>query len=129
MRELAVVPGEFARFDQHSRDGRTMTANELGRRMHDDISAILEWPAEIWRGKGIVYHQGNSGFVGDCCDGLNVQYITTWIADGFPIEGACARGEGAPVIFGIGTVDKNGVDAPCAQGQVELGVCTTLEAA
>jgi hypothetical protein len=61
LRELAVVPGELARLDDHAAHGGAVAAEELGGRMHDDVGAVLDRPAQIGRGEGVVDHQRHAG--------------------------------------------------------------------
>ena len=61
LRERAVVPGEFAAVDDDAADGRAVPADELGGRMHHDIRAVLDGPAQIRRGESVVDHQRQIG--------------------------------------------------------------------
>ena len=62
------LPVEAAAVDQHAADGDAMAAQPLGRRMHDDIGAVLERPAQVGRGEGVVDHQRQPGRVRDLGD-------------------------------------------------------------
>ena len=49
-----------------------MAANELGRRMDDDVSSILKWATQIGSCEGIVNNEWNTGLVGNVGDGADV---------------------------------------------------------
>ena len=55
--ELAVAPVELARLDDHAAHGRAVAADVLGRRVHHDVGAPLDRPAQVRRGHGVVEHQ------------------------------------------------------------------------
>src|SRR6266568_6001033 len=129
MREVAVVPGEPAGLKQNTRDGGSMTSDELGCRMHDDVGAMFKWTTQEWCGKGVVYHQGNTGLMSNIGNGTDIEHIAARIADGLTVEGAGARSEGATIIFGIGTIHEDRMNAPGTQSQVELCMGTPVEAA
>ena len=42
-------------------DDEAVAADPFGQRMHDDVGAVLDRPAEIGRGEGVVDQQRNAG--------------------------------------------------------------------
>src|SRR6185312_10081486 len=112
MSKFAIIPGKLTRFDQYATDGGSMSTDEFGRRMDHDISSMLKRSTEIGCGKGAIHDKWYTSFVGDIGHGSYVQHVTTWIADGFTVEHTCTRRDGTPIIFGIGAIHKNGIDAP-----------------
>src|SRR5215469_8589183 len=97
--------------------------------MYDDIRSMLEWPAQVGSSKSIINNQGYSNFVRYVSNSTNIQHITTWIAYCFTIQRACAWCQSASIILRVSTIDKNGVDTPGAQSQVELSVGTAIQTA
>src|SRR5579884_3785990 len=97
--------------------------------MHYDVGAVLEGTAEIGCSKGIIDDERQASFVGNLGNSLDVEDIPPRVADGLPIECACARSDSAPVVFRVAAVNKDGIDPPGAQGNVKLGVCASVKAA
>src|SRR5579875_2254409 len=91
LRKFPIVPGEFARLNQHARDRGAVPADEFCRRMYHDVRAILEWPAEIGCGERVVYHQGHARLMRDLRYRLDVEHIPARIADRLSIQHTRAR--------------------------------------
>src|SRR3546814_18049084 len=60
---IVLKPVEAAGVDDDAADRRTVARQELGRRMNDDVGAVLDRPAEPGRCQGVVDDQGNAGFL------------------------------------------------------------------
>ena len=71
--KLAVVPGKAAGLDDDAADRRAVPADELGGGVDDDVGAMLDRPAEIRRGEGVVDHQRHTGLVRDLGDRGDVE--------------------------------------------------------
>ena len=71
-REVAVAPVEAAGLDDHPAERRAVAAEELRRRVHDDVGAPLDRPAQVRRGDGGVDHERDAGVVGDGGQALEV---------------------------------------------------------
>ena len=52
----AGFPVEITTIDDHASDGGAVPADELGRGVHQDISAPLQGSAQIRRGEGVIDH-------------------------------------------------------------------------
>ena len=71
LRKIAVAPRKLARFDQDAAHRRAVAAEVLGERMHDDVGAVLERPAQVRRCQRVVDHERDAGAVrdvGERCD-------------------------------------------------------------
>src|SRR6266566_8278142 len=129
MREIAVIPGKLSRFDQYACDRSTMPTDKLGRGMHYDISSMLKWSAQVRSCKGIIDNQGYPSFVCYVRNGTDIQHITTWVANCLTIQGTCMGRECASIVHRVCAINKNGVDTPGTQCQVELRVRAAIKAA
>ena len=127
LREAALVPGKAAAIHDHAADRRAVSADELGGRMHHDVGAVLDGPAEIGRGEGVVDDQRQVVLVRDRGDGGDVEHVHARVADGLAVEHAGARRDGAAEIFGIVGIDEGGLDAEAAEADVELRVGAAVE--
>src|SRR5258708_15957948 len=85
MRELAIVPGELARLDQHARDRGAMPADELGRGMHDNVASILKRTAQARSSEGTIDHQWDTGLDVNICHRSYVEHIAARAPDGIPV--------------------------------------------
>src|SRR5579859_1126012 len=92
-----------------------MSTNELGGGMHQDVRSMLQWATQIGRCEGIIDDERHSRFVGNIGDGADVQYVASRVANGFAIEDPYTRCNRAPVVFGIGAINENSMNAPGAQ--------------
>src|SRR5207245_7734099 len=63
--ELAVAPVELAGLDDHAAHRGAVPADVFRRRVHDDVRAPFDGPAEVWRGYRVVQHQWNFSFMRD----------------------------------------------------------------
>src|SRR5438874_8336911 len=107
MGELAVIPGKFARFDQHTGNRGPMPTNELRRRMDDDIGSILKGAAQIRRCKRIVHNQRQARFMGNISHSPYIEHIAAWIANGLTIKDTCAWRDSFLVILWFRTINKD----------------------
>src|SRR5947209_6814177 len=106
-----------------------MAANKLGRRMHDDICSMVKWSAQIGSGKGVINDEGHACLVRDIGDRADIKHIPSRIADGFAVKSAGARCYSPSIIFRIGAIHKDRVDAPGTQRNVKLRMRTSVETA
>ena len=80
-REAAVGPVEPAGLDDDAADGRAVAAEELRRRVHDDVGPELHRPAEVGRRQGGVHDEGHAVAVGDGGQPLEVGDRPRRVAD------------------------------------------------
>ena len=76
------APIEPAAVDNHAADGDAMAADPLGGRIHHDIGAKLDRPAEIGRRERVVDQQRDFCLMRDVGHLGNIQHFETGIADG-----------------------------------------------
>ena len=98
-----------------------MTADELGRRMHDDVGPVTEGLRQVRGGEGAVDHQGMLVVMRDCRHSLEIEHVSLGIAQRLGEEGLCVGPDGgAPGFEIIRVVDKGHLDP-------ELGQCVVEE--
>ena len=92
-RELVRVlrPGELSRVDQRAADAGAVAAQVLGERVHDDVGAVLERPAQVRRGHGVVDDQRNAVPVCHLGQCREVGDVARRVADGLAEYRARAR--------------------------------------
>ena len=79
----AGLPVELAAVDDDTAERGAVTADELGRGMHYDVSAVFDRAEQVRRGKGGVHHQRNVVRVRNVRYRLNVDNIGVRVTEGF----------------------------------------------
>ena len=79
--KAAVRPLERAAVDDDAADRRAVAADELRRRVDDDVGAVLDRAAEVRRGERVVDDQRRAVLVRDLRHRLDVEDV----AAGLPI--------------------------------------------
>jgi hypothetical protein len=126
-REPPVVVGEAARLDDDAGDGHAVAADELGRRVHHDVGAPLDRPAQVGRGEGVVDHQRDAVLGGHRCHSLDVEHVGPGLPMVSPYTSLVLSVMAAAKV-GV-RVDERDVDPHAPQGHVELGVGAAVEIA
>src|SRR4051794_37370413 len=106
-----------------------MATDELGSGVDDDVRPMLEGSTKVRRGKRVIDHERYARFMRYLGDGCDVEHGDAWIPDRFPVEHSRPWRNGAAEVFRIGRIDKDDVDAPTAEGDVELGIGAAVESA
>ena len=84
--------------------------------MHDDVGTMLDGPAEIGRGEGVVDQQRQAGVMRDLRDPGNIEHLEAGIADGLGDHQPRPRRNGSPESLEIARLDKGRRDAEAGQG-------------
>ncbi|CAI7977538.1 hypothetical protein FRAHR75_360018 [Frankia sp. Hr75.2] len=122
----AVV--EPAAVDDDPADRGAVAADELGRRVHDDVGAVLERPVQVGRRQGVVDDQRYPGLVRDGRDALGVEDVPARVADRLAVEGArLGAYRGPPGVKVVRVVDERHRDAELGQRVVEQVVGAAVE--
>ena len=122
-------PVKAAAVDNDSRHHGSMPAEEFGRRVVDQIGAVLQRLEKPRRRQRRVDQQRNTGRVRDAGHCLNVEHVEPRIADRLAEKkpGVGARG-GAPAVD-VARPYKAGLDAEAPQGVVQQVVRATVQRA
>ena len=72
---------EGSRVDDGTAERRSVSGEELARRVHDDIGAPLERAVQVRGGEGVVDDQRHAGLVRDGGDGGNIQDLVARVRD------------------------------------------------
>src|SRR5207237_4413208 len=99
--------------------GGAVAADVFGRRVHHDIGAPLERPAQIGRGDRVVDHERDARFAGDLPDRLDVDDVDERIAERLGVQDLRVLLYRAAEILRVVRVDEGGVDAELAQIDLE----------
>ena len=97
-----------------------MAAEKLRERMHDDVGAVLDRPAEIGRGQRVVDDVGHAGFLGDRRDRLDVGDDAARIGDRLDEDRLGLRRDRALEAADVVGVRPHHVPAEILEGVVEL---------
>ena len=88
-----------------------MTAHKLGRRVNNDIRAVLNGTHEPWRGKGIVHYQRDGVVMGKVCQSLHIHDIAVGVAHALHKDRTCAGGYGWLEKVCLARVHKGGFNS------------------
>ena len=129
-REVAVVPRELAGVDHHAAHRGAVAAEELGRRVDDDVGAVLERAAQVRAGERRVDHQRDAGVVGDLRERLEVGDRARRVGDDLGVEqlGAAGLDRGGERVGAVGGHER-GLDPEPPQRHVEQRVGAAVERA
>jgi hypothetical protein len=115
--------------DQYTADGSAVTAEELGRRVVDEIRAMLEGLEQVRRRKGRIDQQRYAVLMRDPGDRGNIQHVEPRIAERFAEQQAGVRAQrGAPAVQ-IAGFDESRFDAEAAQRVVQQIVRAAIQGA
>src|SRR5450759_2151139 len=105
-----------------------MSDDELGGRVNNDISAMLEWLYQVWCRKCIVQYQWYPILVSDISGGANIQGIKTWIADGFSIDSFSPIIDGSTEVFRVTAIHEANSDSQFRERVMEEVICSAVQA-
>lgn len=122
------APVELAAVDDDAADGGAVAADPLGRRVHDDVGAVLDGPQEVAaRAESVVDDEGHTLGVGDLGDGLEVGDVVARVADALDVDGlGLVVDQGGDLVWVV-AVDEFSLDAEARQEDFELVVRATVE--
>ncbi len=119
---------ELPPVDDDPADRRAVTADELGRRVHDDVGAVLERAAQVGRGERAVDHERDVVLVRDRGHALEVEHVALRVPDALPVEGPRVRANrGAPGVEVVGVVDEADLHPELRERVVQLVVRAAVE--
>ena len=97
-------------------------------RVHDDVHAVAQRLAQVWRRQCVVDDERDLVVVGDLRDAFEVEHVTLGVAESLPEErlrvGPDRRGPGGEV---VGVVDERRLDAQLGQRVVQEVVRAAIE--
>jgi hypothetical protein len=124
LRELlgVLAPRERAAVDEDAADGGSVAGEPLGRRLPDEICAVVDRPAERGRRERVVDEHGRAVFVSDLGDPLDVGGDERRVTDRLEVDvgGVFVYRLGVPLV--VERVDESGRDATALDGVCEVGV-------
>ena len=123
------LQAKLAAVDDDAADRRPVPAQELGGRVEHDVGPVLDRPAEVGRGHGVVDHQRHAGFVGDGRHAGDIQHVHARVGDGLAVDRAGLRSDGSAEVLGVVRFHELGFDAEAAEADVELRVGAAVERA
>src|SRR5581483_1984374 len=125
--ELAVAPVELARLHNHAAHGGAMAADIFRGRVHHDVRAPLDRPAQVGRGHGVVDDKGNLGLVRDLRERLDVDNVDERVAERLGVEQLGVLADGAAEVFRLIRGHECRVDAELLEIDVQQRVRAAVE--
>ena len=119
---------ELPAVDDDAADRRAVSADELRRRVHDDVGAMAQRLAEVWRADGVVDDERDLVVVRDLAHALEVEHVALRVADRLAVERArLGPDRGGPGLEVVGIVDERDLNAELGQRVVEQVVGAAVE--
>ena len=116
-----LAPVELPTVDYHTANGSAVSAYPLGRRMDDDVGAVLDGPYKVSsRAECVVHYNRDASCVCDLGNLLEVGDVVFRVADGFYVDGFCVVVDGGFEVFGLVTIDELGFDAETRESNFKL---------
>ena len=109
------TPVEPAAVDNDAADRDAVAADPFGRRVHHDVGAELDRPAEIGRRKGVVDQQRDFRFMRDRGDGGDIEHFEAGIADGLADDKTGVGLDRRPEGVEFARLDEGGGDTEARQ--------------
>ena len=107
------LPVELSAVYDHAAEARAVSAEELRRRVHNDVRAVLDGAQEVGRGKGVVDDDGYALRVRCLCDRLDVDEVGVRVADGLEKDALRIRANRiCKALCPRLRIDEGHVDAP-----------------
>ena len=122
-------PVEFAGVHDHAAQRGAVAAEEFSGRMDHDIGAVLDGANEIGGAEGVVHHQGQTVFVRERGQRVEIGDIAVGVAERFHVDGAGVRPDGGLDLGEVVDIDEGGGDAEVGQSvpqQVETAAVDGL---
>ena len=104
-----------------------MPADELGRRVHYDVRAVLDRPAQIRRGKRVIDDQRHAGLVRNLGNGLDIDDIHSRISNRLDVDELRLVCDRCAEVLRVVGLDEGRVEAKTPEGDVELRVGASVE--
>ena len=104
-----------------------MTAEELRRRVDDDVGAELDRPAQVRRGDGRVDDERDPGVVGDVGEALEVGDGARRVGHDLGVDQLRVRADGRGERGRVGLGDERGRDAEAGQRALEQRARAAVE--
>ena len=87
-RELSArSPVKLAGVDDHAAERRAVAADELRRRVNDNVRAVFDGADEIGRAEGVVNDDGKRMLVRNFCNRVDVGNVAVGVAEGLEVNG------------------------------------------
>ena len=106
-----------------------MAREELGGRVHDDIGAVLDRPAEVRRSERVVDDQRQTRLMRDIGDALDIDDDAPGIGEVLDEDRLAFRRQAFTEILGVGRIDEMAGPAELLERETELGERAAIKVA
>jgi hypothetical protein len=122
-----AFPVEAAAIDHNAADHRAVAGQEFGRRVVDQVCAVVEGLDQPGRGEGGVHQQRHAGLVRNGTDGGDIEHVQARVTDGFAKEQLGVRSHGGAPAVDVAGLHESGLDAEASQGVVQQVLRAAIE--
>ena len=123
----ARLPVKVAAIDNHAAQRGTVTANELGRGVDDDIGAMLQRTEQIRGAEGVIDNNRQAMLLGNLGDGVDVGDVGVGVAERLEIDDRGVVLNGTLDLVQVVGVDEGGLDTKLGERVLQQVVGTAVD--
>src|SRR5579885_433020 len=120
-------PIELAAIDDHAANRGAVAADELRRRVNDDIGAMLERLHQVRRRHGVINDKRQAMLMRDSGNGANIERVQARITYCLRVNGPRALVDGRAEVLRVTAIHKSNVNAELRPRVMEAVMGATIE--
>ena len=124
--EYAQRP-ECAGINDDTTEGRAVTADELGSRVNNDISTVLNRTDEVRGTESVVDYERQTVLVRNLCDSLDIRNIGIRVAESLDVNRLSIVLDSAFQFFQIVCINEGGLNAELRQSMCQQVVAAAVD--
>ena len=113
------LPVELAGINNDAAEGRAVAADELGSRVNNDISAVLNRTDEVRGTESVVDYERQTVLVRNLCDSLDVRNVGVRVAESLDVNRLSIVLDSAFQFFQIVCINEGGLNAELRQSMCQ----------
>ena len=113
------LPVELAGINNDAAEGRAVAADELGSRVNNDISAVLNRTDEVRGTESVVDYERQTVLVRNLCDSLDIRNIGIRVAESLDVNRLSIVLDSAFQFFQIVCINEGGLNAELRQSMCQ----------
>ena len=121
------LPVELAGINNDAAEGRAVAADELGSRVNNDISAVLNRTDEVRGTESVVDYERQTVLVRNLCDSLDIRNIGIRVAESLDVNRLSIVLDSAFQFFQIVCINEGGLNAELRQSMCQQVVAAAVD--
>ena len=121
------LPVELAGINNDAAEGRAVAADELGSRVNNDISAVLNRTDKVRGTESVVDYERQTVLVRNLCDSLDIRNIGIRVAESLDVNRLSIVLDSAFQFFQIVCINEGGLNAELRQSMCQQVVAAAVD--